>query len=98
MKKLRIIDYKKINGKLLKYTIYQYNERRFELTIQEGKYRRHLKDKEAAVAFLTDVDTKNYLEFKKECDSLPWEIITEVWDYKIKEVEYNNGKQLTIWS
>ena len=97
MRKLRVIDYKKINGELLKYIIYQYNERRFELTIQGRKYHRHLKDKEAVVAFLTDVDTKKYMELKKECDNLTWEIIIEVWDYKIKEVEFNNGKQLTLW-
>lgn len=97
MRRLRIIDYKKINGELLKYIIYQYNERRFELTIKGRIYNRHLKDKEAAVAFLTDVDTKKYLEFKKQCDNLTWETIKEVWDYKIKEVEFNNGKQLTLW-
>ena len=97
MRKLRVIDYKKINGELLKYTIYQYNERRFELTIQGRTYHRYLKDKEAVTAFLTDVDTKKYLEFKNECDNLTWETITEVWDYKVKEVEFNNGKQLTLW-
>ena len=97
MRKLRVIDYKKINGELLKYIIYQYNERRFELTIQGRGYYRHLINKEAAVAFLTDVDTKKYMELKKECDSITWETIIEVWDYKIKEVEFNNGKQLTIW-
>lgn len=97
MKRLRVIDYKKINGDLLKYIIYQYGERRFELTIQGRAYYRHLKDKEAAVAFLTDVNTKKYIELKKECDNLTWETISEVWDYKVKEVEFNNGKQLTLW-
>ena len=76
-----------------------YQPRIFELQIvsRETSYKRHLKNKEAAVAFLTETDTKNYLKFRKEVEQISWEIIDNLFNEKINEIEFNNGKQLTIW-
>lgn len=81
------------------YTLYKYNNRVYELQIvsRETNYRRHLQNKEAAVAFLTEIDTKNYLKFRKEVEQISWEIIDNLFNEKVKEIEFNNGKQLTLW-
>ena len=99
MSRLKIKNIVVINNEKLIYTLYKYTNRIFELQIvsHETKYQRHLKNKEAAVAFLTEIDTKNYLKFRKEVDDISWETIDNLFDEKVKEVEYNNGKQLTLW-
>lgn len=99
MPQLKIKNVVVINKEKLLYTLYRYNNRTFELQIisYDTNYRRHLKNKEAAVAFLTETDTKNYLKFRKEVENVNWETIDSLFDEKIKEVEYNNGKQLKIW-
>ena len=56
-----------------------------------------LKTKKQQLHFLTEIDTKNYLKFRKEVENISWEMIDNLFNEKIKEVEYNNGKQLTIW-
>lgn len=88
-----------IDGDKMIYTLYRYNNRIFELQIASRVtgYRRHLKNKEAVVAFLTEVDTKNYIKFRTEVESISWETIDQLFDEKVKEVEHNNGKQLSIW-
>jgi hypothetical protein len=88
-----------INGDKMIYTLYKYSNRTFELQIvsQVTNYKRHLKNKEAAVAFLTEVDTKNYINFRTTVENTSWETIDQFFDEKINEVETNNGKQLTIW-
>ena len=99
MSRLKIKNVVVINKEELIYTLYKYNNRIFELQIasRETNYKRHLKNKEAAVAFLTEIDTKNYLKFRKEVEDISWEIIDNLFKEKIEEVEYNNGKQLKLW-
>ena len=99
MSRLKIKNIVVINNEKLIYTLYKYNNRIFELQIASYKtnYKKHLKNKEAAVAFLTEIDTKNYLKFKKEVENISWEIIDNLFNEKIKEIEFNNGKQLTLW-
>lgn len=99
MSRLKIKNIVVINNEKLVYTLYKYTNRIFELQIvsHETNYQRHLKNKEAAVAFLTETDTKNYLKFRKEVENISWEIIDNLFDEKIKEIEFNNGKQLTLW-
>ena len=99
MNRLKIKNIVVINNEKLVYILYKYTNRIFELQIvsRETNYQRHLKNKEAAVAFLTEIDTKNYLNFRKEVEKISWETIDNLFDEKIKEVEFNNGKQLTIW-
>ena len=99
MARLKIKNIVVINKEKLIYTLYEYNNRIFELQIvsRGTKYRRHLKNKEAAVAFLTETDTKNYLKFRKEVEQISWEMIDNLFNEKINEIEFNNGKQLTIW-
>lgn len=99
MSRLKIKNIVVINKERLSYTLYRYNNRIFELQIisHDTNYKRHLKNKEAAVAFLTETDTKNYLKFRKEVENVNWETIDNLFDEKVKEIEYNNGKQLTIW-
>ena len=99
MTRLKIKNIVVINKEKLIYTLYKYNNRIFELQIvsRGTKYRRHLKNKEAAVAFLTETDTKNYLKFRKEVEQISWEMIDNLFNEKINEIEFNNGKQLTIW-
>lgn len=99
MSRLKIKNIVVINNEKLIYTLYKYTNRIFELQIvsRKTKYQKHLKNKEAAVAFLTEIDTKNYLKFRKEVDNISWETIDNLFNEKVKEVEYNNGKQLTLW-
>lgn len=99
MSRLKIKNIVVINNEKLVYTLYKYTNRIFELQIvsHETNYKRHLKNKEAAVAFLTEIDTKNYLKFKKEVEQTSWEIIDNLFNEKINEVEFNNGKQLKLW-
>ena len=99
MTRLKIKNIVVINKEKLIYTLYKYNNRIFELQIvsRRTKYRRRLKNKEAAVAFLTETDTKNYLKFRKEVEQISWEMIDNLFNEKINEIEFNNGKQLTIW-
>lgn len=99
MSRLKIKNIVVINNEKLVYTLYRYTNRIFELQIASRKtnYRRHLKNKEAAVAFLTETDTKNYLKFRKEVENVSWEMIDNLFKEKVKEVEFNNGKQLTLW-
>ena len=99
MSRLKIKNVVVINNEKLIYTLYKYNNRIFELQIvsRETNYKKHLKNKEAAVAFLTEIDTKNYLKFRKEVEQINWETIDNLFNEKIKEVEFNNGKQLTLW-
>lgn len=99
MSRLKIKNIVVINNEKLVYTLYKYTNRIFELQIvsRETNYQRHLKNKEAAIAFLTETDTKNYLKFRKEVEQISWETIDNLFNEKIKEVEFNNGKQLTIW-
>ena len=99
MNRLKIKNIVVINNEKMIYTLYRYNNRVYELQIvsRETNYQRHLKNKEAAVAFLTETDTKNYLNFRKEVEKISWETIDNLFDEKIKEVEFNNGKQLKLW-
>lgn len=99
MSRLKIKNIVVINNEKLVYTLYKYNNRIFELQIvsRETNYKKHLKNKEAAVAFLTEIDTKNYLKFRKDVEKISWETIDNLFDEKIKEVEFNNGKQLKLW-
>lgn len=99
MSRLKIKNIVVINKEKLIYTLYRYNNRIFELQIvsHETSYKRHLKNKEAAIAFLTEIDTKNYLKFRKEVEKISWETIDNLFNEKIKEIEFNNGKQLTLW-
>ena len=80
------------------YTLYMYNNRIFELQIKSynTRYCRHLKNKEAIVAFLVDVHTKKYLAFKEEVEKITWEEIDNMVNEKIKEVEFNNSVQLKL--
>lgn len=99
MNRLKIKNIVVINNEKLIYTLYKYTNRIFELQINSHKtnYQRHLKNKEAAVAFLTEIDTKNYLKFRKEVEQISWETIDNLFNEKVKEIEFNNGKQLTLW-
>lgn len=99
MSRLKIRNIVVINNEKLVYTLYKYTNRIFELQIvsRGTNYQRHLKNKEAAVAFLTETDTKNYLKFRKEVENISWEMIDNLFNEKVKEVEFNNGKQLTLW-
>lgn len=99
MARLKIKNIVVINKEKLIYTLYKYNNRIFELQIasRETNYKRHLKNKEAAVAFLTEIDTKNYLKFRKEVENINWETIDNLFDEKVNEVNYNNGIQLELW-
>ena len=99
MSKLKIKNIVVINNEKLIYTLIKYTDRIFELQIVSRKtnYQRHLSNKEAAVAFLTEIDTKNYSKFRKEVENTSWEMIDNLFDEKIKEVEFNNGKQLKLW-
>ena len=99
MSRLKIKNIVVINNEKMVYTLYKYTNRIFELQIvsRETNYQRHLKNQEAAVAFLTEIDTKNYLKFRKEVEQISWETIENLFDEKIKEVEFNNGKQLKLW-
>ena len=40
---------------------------------------------------------EKYLKFRKEVEDISWEMIDNLFNEKIKEVEFNNGKQLTLW-
>ena len=66
MSRLKIKNIVVINNEKLIYTLYKYNKRIFELQIvsRETNYKRHLKNKEAAVAFLTEIGTYYALEYK----------------------------------
>lgn len=99
MNRLKIKNIVVINNEKMIYTLYKYNNRVYELQIvsRGTNYQRHLKNKEAAVAFLTEIDTKNYLKFRKEVEQINWKTIDDLFNEKIKEVEFNNGKQLTLW-
>lgn len=99
MSRLKIKNIIVINNEKLVYTLYKYTNRIFELQIVSRgiNYQRHLKNKEAAVAFLTETDTKNYLKFRKEVEQINWETIDNLFNEKVKEIEFNNGKQLTLW-
>lgn len=99
MSRLKIKNIVVINNEKMIYTLYKYNNRVYELQIVSRKtnYQKHLKNKEAAVAFLTEIDTKNYLKFRKEVEQISWETIDNLFNEKVKEVEFNNGKQLTLW-
>lgn len=99
MSRLKIKNIVVINNEKMIYTLYRYNNRIYELQIVSHgtKYTRHLKNKEAAVAFLTETDTKNYLKFRKEVEKISWETIDNLFEEKIKEVEFNNGIQLKLW-
>lgn len=99
MSRLKIKNVVVNNNEKFLYTLYKYNNRIFELQIvsRETNYKKHLKNKEAAVAFLTEIDTKNYLKFRKEVEQISWETIDNLFNEKVKEIEFNNGKQLTIW-
>lgn len=99
MSQLKIKNIVVINNEKMIYTLYKYNNRIYELQIVSRKtnYQRHLKNKEAVVAFLTETDTKNYLNFRKEVEKISWEIIDNLFNEKVKEIEFNNGKQLTLW-
>ena len=99
MSRLKIKNVVVNNNEKFLYTLYKYNNRIFELQIvsRETNYKRHLKNKEAAVAFLTEIDTKNYLKFRKEVENISWEIIDNLFEEKINEVNYNNGIQLNLW-
>ena len=80
------------------YTLYRYNNRIYELQIKSYNtgYTRHLKNKEAIVAFLIDIHTKKYLIFKEAVEKITWEEIDNIIDEKFKEVEFNNGIQLKL--
>ena len=80
------------------YTLYMYNNRIFELQIKSYNtgYYRHLKNKEAIVAFLIDVHIKRTLVFKEAVENITWEEIDKLINEKFKEVEYNNGVQLKL--
>ena len=99
MSRLKIKNIVVINKERLLYTLYKYNNRVFELQIvsKDTNYKRHLKNKEAVVAFLTEVDTKNYLNLKKATDATTWELIDYLFNEKIYETNFNNGMQLSIW-
>lgn len=94
----KIKDIKVIDGDKMLYTLYMYNNRIFELQIKSYNtgYCRHLKNKEAIVAFLVDIHTRKYLAFKKEVEKITWEEIDNLINEKIKEVEFNNGVQLKL--
>lgn len=94
----KIKDIKVIDGDKMLYTLYMYNSRIFELQIKSYNtgYRRHLKNKEAIVAFLIDIHTGKYLVFKKAVEKITWEEIDNLVNEKIKEVEFNNGVQLKL--
>ena len=96
--KTKIKDIKVINGDKMLYTLYMYNNRIFELQIKSYNtgYCRHLKNKEAIVAFLVEVHTKKTLVFKEAVEKITWEEIDNLVNEKIKEVEYNNGVQLKL--
>lgn len=94
----KIKDIKVIDGDKMLYTLYMYNNRIFELQIKSYNtgYCRHLKNKEAIVAFLVDVHTKKTLVFKEAVEKITWEEIDNIINEKFKEVEYNNGVQLKL--
>lgn len=96
--RVKIKDIKVIDGDKMIYTLYMYNNRIFELQIKSynTRYTRHLKNKEAIVAFLLDIHTKKYLTFKEAVEKITWEEIDNVINEKFKEVEYNNGVQLKL--
>ena len=86
MNRLKIKNIVVINNEKLVYTLYKYTNRIFELQIvsRETNYQRHLKNKEAAIAFLTETDTKNYFNFRKDVEKISWETIDNLFDEKIK--------------
>ncbi len=94
----KIRDVKVIDGDKMMYTLYMYNNRIFELQIKSFNtgYTRHLKNKEAIVAFMIDIHTKKTLAFKEAVAKISWEEIDQLIDAKFKEVEYNNGIQLKL--
>lgn len=96
--RLKIKDIKVIEGDKMMYTLYRYNNRIYELQIKSYNtgYTRHLKNKEAIVAFLMDIHTKKYLIFKEAVEKMTWEEIDNIVEEKFKEVEYNNGTQLKL--
>lgn len=94
----KIRDIKCIDGDRMMYTLYMYNNRIFELQIKSYNtgYTKHLKNKEAIVAFMIDIHTKKTLVFKEAVERLTWEEIDQIIDAKFKEVEFNNGVQLKL--
>lgn len=94
----KIRDIKVIDGDKMMYTLYMYNNRIFELQIKSYNtgYTRHLKNKEAIVAFMVDIHTGKTLVFKDAVEKMTWEKIDQLIDAKFKEVEFNNGVQLKL--
>ena len=94
----KIKDIKVIDEDKMLYTLYMYNNRIFELQIKSYNtgYCKHLKNKEAIVAFLIDIHTRKYLVFKEAVEKITWEEIDNLVNEKIKEVEFNNGVQLKL--
>ena len=92
--KIKVV--KVIDGDKMLYTLYMYNSRIFELQIKSYNtgYCRHLKNKEAIVAFLVDIHTRKYLVFKEAVEKITWEEIDNLVNEKIKAVEFNNGNYL----
>lgn len=87
----------KQNGIVYDITLYRYNDRIFEGTVSNRHFNRHLKNKDAVVAFLTETAPTNYLTFKKIVDSISWEEIDNLYNEKVKEVEFNKPKQFKLW-
>lgn len=94
----KIRDIKVIDGDRMMYTLYMYNNRIFELQIKSYNtgYTRHLKNKEAIVAFMVDIHTKKTLVFREAVEKMSWEEIDQLINAKFKEVEFNNGVQLKL--
>ena len=96
--KMKIKDVKVIDGDKMLYTLYMYNKRVFRLIIKSHNkgYYRHLKNKEAIVAFLINIHTLRTPLFKEAVEKITWEEIDNIINEKFKEVEYNNGIQLKL--
>lgn len=87
----------KYNGIIYDIVLYRYNGRTFEGNVYNKNFTRHLKNKDAVVALLTEVAPINYLTFKKIVDSISWEEIDNLYSEKIKEIEFNKPKQFKLW-
>ena len=85
------------NETIYDITLYRYNNRIFEGNVTNKNFNRHLKNKDAVVAFLTETAPTNYLTFKKLVDSISWEEIDNLYNEKVKEIEFNKPKQFTLW-
>ena len=81
----KIKDVKVIDGDKMLYTLYMYNNRIFELQIKSYNtgYCRHLKNKEAIVAFLVDIHTRKYLVFKEAVEKITCEEKTACDDFGV---------------